>query len=129
MLRINPTSGEAEEISLFDLMDGAVKERAALVLQGVMENIADPNTDPRKARTLLVKFTFTADDKREGVEVKTTVDSKLQPIRDVTAMIVLGKQDGQMVAVEQPKAIPGQLNISGSVQADAKVIDMGAKRA
>lgn len=29
MLRINPTSGEAEEISLFDLMDGAVKERAA----------------------------------------------------------------------------------------------------
>ena len=129
MLRINPTSGEAEEISLFDLMDGAVKERAALVLQGVMENIADLNTDPRKARTLSVKFTFTADDAREGVEVKTTVDSKLQPIRDVTTKIVLGKQGGQMVAVEQPKAIPGQLNISGSVQADAKVIDMGAKRA
>lgn len=36
MLKVNPQSGEAEEITLFDLMDGAVKERAALVLQEVM---------------------------------------------------------------------------------------------
>lgn len=129
MLKINPTSGEAEEISVFDLMDGAVKERAALVLQQVMENINDPNTDPCKARTLTVKFTFAPNEERDDVQVKTMVDCKLQPIKDVTTKIMLGRQDGHMVAVEQPKAIPGQLNMSGGVQADAKVIDMGAKRA
>ena len=61
MLKINPASGEAEGITLFDLMDGAVKERAGLVLKQVLENIRDLNTDPCKARTLTVKFTFAAD--------------------------------------------------------------------
>lgn len=129
MLKINPASGEAEEITLFDLMDGAVKERAGLVLKQVLENIRDLNTDPCKARTLTVKFTFAADDQREDIQVKTTIDKKLVPIKDVTTKIILGSQNGELVAVEQPKAIPGQLNMSGREQEDAKVIDMGAKRA
>lgn len=58
MLKINASTGETEDISLFDLLDGGVKELAALNLKRVLDNIADLNTDAKKTRTLTVKFTF-----------------------------------------------------------------------
>ena len=48
MLKINPQTGETEEISLFDLLDGGVKELAALNLRRVLDNIRDVNTDAKK---------------------------------------------------------------------------------
>lgn len=48
MLKINPQTGETEEISLFDLLDGGVKELAALNLHRVLDNIRDVNTDAEK---------------------------------------------------------------------------------
>lgn len=59
MLKINMKTGETEECSLLDLMDGGVKELADLNLQHVLENLRDVNTDPKKARSISVKFTFT----------------------------------------------------------------------
>lgn len=52
MLKINASTGETEDISLFDLLDGGVKELAALNLKRVLDNIADLNTDAKKTRTL-----------------------------------------------------------------------------
>ena len=45
-------------IDLSGLADGAVSERFQLELQRVLENIADPNTDPKKARTLTLTLTL-----------------------------------------------------------------------
>ena len=50
MLKINPQTGETEEISLFDLLDGGVKELAALNLRRVLDNIQDVNTNAKKTR-------------------------------------------------------------------------------
>lgn len=129
MLKINPTSGETEEISIFDLMDGAVKERAALVLRNILDNIADLNTDHKKVRTLTVKFLFAPSEDRTAVNVDVQCEGKTAPIKGIATNLLLGQQNGEPIAVEQPKSIPGQIDLSGGEQEPAKVVTMGAKRA
>lgn len=62
MLKVNMRTGETEQCSLLDLMEGGVKELADRDLQRVLENLKDVNTDPKKARSISVKFTLTGDD-------------------------------------------------------------------
>ncbi len=129
MLKIDPLSGEAKRASIFDLADGAVHERANLELERVMENIRDLNTSYKKPRTLTVTFTFTADEDREMVRVSHAVTSKLAPLKPMNTTIMLGYDGGKLTAVEQTKAIPGQLDFNGGEQSGPKVINIGAKRA
>lgn len=112
MLKINPQTGETEEISLFDLLDGGVKELAALNLRRVLDNIRDVNTDAEKTRTLTVKFTFKPNDNRDAVNVDIVVDCKTVPVRAVATTLDIGEDYGQTVAVERPKYTPGQLRLS-----------------
>ncbi len=112
MLKINPQTGETEEISLFDLLDGGVKELAALNLRRVLDNIRDVNTDAEKTRSLTVKFTFKPNDNRDAVNVDIVVDCKTVPIRAVATTLDIGEDNGQTVAVERPKYTPGQLRLS-----------------
>ena len=112
MLKINPQIGETEEISLFDLLDGGVKELAALNLRRVLDNIRDVNTDAEKTRTLTVKFTFKPNDNRDAVNVDIVVDCKTVPVRAVATTLDIGEDNGQTVAVERPKYTPGQLRLS-----------------
>ncbi len=129
MLKVDLDSGAVENVSIFDIDDGAVHERANLEPKRVMENIRDLNTDYKKARTLTVTFTFTADEDRETVRVSHAVTSKLAPLKPMNTTIMLGYDGGELTAVEQTKAIPGQLNFNGGEQSGPKVISMGAKRA
>ena len=48
MLKVNMRTGETEQCSLLDLMEGGVKELADRDLQRVLENLKDVNTDPKK---------------------------------------------------------------------------------
>lgn len=112
MLKINPQTGETEEISLFDLLDGGVKELAALNLRRVLDNIRDVNTDAKKTRSLTVKFTFKPNDNRDAVNVDIVVDCKTVPVRAVATTLDIGEDNGQTVAVERPKYTPGQLRLS-----------------
>ena len=112
MLKINPQTGETEEISLFDLLDGGVKELAAHNLRRVLDNIRDVNTDAEKTRTLTVKFTFKPNDNRDAVNVDIVVDCKTVPVRAVATTLDIGEDNGQTVAVERPKYTPGQLRLS-----------------
>lgn len=112
MLKINPQTGETEEISLFDLLDGGVKELAALNLHRVLDNIRDVNTDAEKTRSLTVKFTFKPNDNRDAVNVDISVDCKTVPVRSVATALDIGEDNGQTVAVERPKYTPGQLRLS-----------------
>lgn len=112
MLKINPQTGETEEISLFDLLDGGVKELTALNLHRVLDNIRDVNTDAEKTRSLTVKFTFKPNDNRDAVNVDISVDCKTVPVRSVATTLDIGEDNGQTVAVERPKYTPGQLRLS-----------------
>ncbi len=87
MLKINPQTGEAEEISLFDLLDGGVKELAALNLSRVLENIRDVNTEAKKVRSLSVKFNFLPNEDRD--EVNVTIALKKQDLSKVLTVYLL----------------------------------------
>lgn len=122
MLKINPYTGETEEISLFDLLNGGVKELAELNLRRVLDNILDVNTDAKKARSLTVKFTFQPNDDRNCVNVDIAVDCKTVPIRAVATTLDIGEEMGQSIAVERPQYTPGQLRLGE----DANVTDIHA---
>lgn len=123
MLKVNPY-GEVQEISIFELMDGAVQERAALVMRDILANIADPNTEAKKTRTLTVKFLFQPSEDREMVGVDVQCESRLAPIRGIATQLALATQEGVPVAVEHSLTLPGQLNLSGGEQPPAKVVSI-----
>lgn len=49
-------TGEVKEISILDMMNGAIGERAAYELTRIMKNCRDLNTEAKKARTLTIKL-------------------------------------------------------------------------
>lgn len=120
MLKLDHKTGEMLEISLFDLLDGGVKELADLNLQRVLDNIRDPNTEQKKARTITVRFTFTPNEMRDSTLVNIAVDSKIAPVKSVEATLDIGKDNGKLVAVERPKYTPGQLRMDGH-ETDTKI--------
>ena len=111
MLKVNVRTGETEQCSLLDLMEGGVKELADRDLQRVLKNLKDVNTDPKKARSISVKFTLTGDDARDSVNVRVQVDSKLAPVKPQETTLDLGYDSNRIVAVERPKITPGQMRL------------------
>ena len=51
-------TGEVKEISILDMMNGAIGERAAYELTRIMKNCRDLNTEAKKARTLTIKLSI-----------------------------------------------------------------------
>ena len=80
MSDINMT-GEVKEINLLDMMGGAVGERVSYELSKVMRNCKDLNTEPKKARTLTIEFSFTPTEARDSAAIRVSVKSKLVPVR------------------------------------------------
>lgn len=109
MLRINPQTGETEDITLLDLMNGGVKEMADINLKRVLKNIADLNTSYKNARTISIKFKFTPNEARDAVSVQVSVDSTIAPMQPAETTLDVACSEGKLVAVERPKYTPGQL--------------------
>ena len=51
-------TGEVKEISILDMMNGAIGERVAYELTRIMKNCRDFNTESKKARTLTIKLSI-----------------------------------------------------------------------
>ncbi|OPY83166.1 MAG: hypothetical protein A4E71_02921 [Smithella sp. PtaU1.Bin162] len=102
---------QKEGISLDTLNQGAAVERFNMALQEVLDNIQDPNTDPKKARQVTLKCTIKPDSDRGVGVVIVDVASKLAPIAPFDVRVFLGRgKDGKGYASEyhpnQP-ALPG----------------------
>lgn len=54
-------TGEVKEISILDMMNGAIGERTAYELTRIMKNCRDFNTEAKNARTLSIKLSIGAD--------------------------------------------------------------------
>lgn len=96
-------------VDLNEFANGAVMERFNIELQKVLENIADPNTDPKKARKLNITVTLKADGERDiasvGIQAKTT----LAPAKDIETKIVIDQdQAGKIIGKELRSGIKGQ---------------------
>lgn len=102
-----------EKMTLSNLSNGAVVERAEWELQKILANIADPNTDPTKKRELTIKITIKPDETREISDVEITCTSKLASIKPLkTRMFMSEDKDGRFFAQELIKdQIVGQISI------------------
>lgn len=104
--------------SVLDLARGAIKERTEVELQKIIENITDPNTDPKKKRQMQITIDFLPDAERQTISLNTVVKSKLEPTHAISTGLYLTGDAGGMVAVELTPQIPGQTNLDGEVQGE-----------
>ena len=78
----------AKFMSLDRFAGGALLERFNLAMRQIVQNLADVNADPQKARTLTIKMTFKPD---VGRSIKTSVSSNVSlapPLADETMMLI-----------------------------------------
>lgn len=76
-------TGEVKEISILDMMNGAIGERTAYELTRIMKNCRDFNTEAKKARTLTIKLSIVPTENRDSVAVRAEVSSKLVPVKPI----------------------------------------------
>ncbi|HDR6822022.1 TPA: replication terminator protein [Bacillus thuringiensis] len=99
-------------IDLNSLADGAVAEKVDAEFQRVLKNMADPNTDPTKARSITVTLTFVGDKKRKTWGCTSKVSSKLAPTKEVESTFIIDREDdGRIVGRELSSGVPGQMYI------------------
>lgn len=102
---------EEKGISLDTLNQGAAVERFNMALQEVLDNIQDPNTEPKAARTVTLKCTIKPDDDRGVGNIKIEVVAKLAPVAPFDVRVFLGcDKDGKGYASEyhpNQQTIPG----------------------
>lgn len=71
------------DFSIDTLAEGAGKELIERELSDIFNNINDPNADPTKKRSLIVKVDFVPDADYDEVKASINVSSKLAPAAPV----------------------------------------------
>lgn len=105
---------ELEKVTLDTLSAGAAVERLNLELDGILENILDPNTNPKALREINLKIKIKPTDDRSSAVVEIQATSKLAPVTEHITQIYIGTdQHGKAEASEivQP-VLPGMENIT-----------------
>lgn len=92
---------DAEEfrIRLDTIAGGAAMDRFDEELSKVLANIADPNTNPEKLRSITIKITMRPNKVRDAGEVVVSSEAKLAPVKPADATVFFGKVGGRRVAV------------------------------
>lgn len=83
--------------------EGAAEELFTAALARVLENIEDPNTDPKARRTISLKFDFNADEERRVGTIEITCGTKLAGVRGHKVPVYFGRHQGRFTVVEGPK--------------------------
>lgn len=100
-------------IDLNTFAGGALAEKVNIEVQKVLENIADPNTDHKKARKVTVSITFKANEKRNLANVVIDTKSALTPSLGVESELIIDyTSSGEVTGAELKSGIPGQSFIS-----------------
>lgn len=120
-------------INLSTFAGGAVIERFDKEMVRVLENLLDPNTDPKKSRKLTLTIALKGDDKRDIAEVDIQAKVALAPAKSISSRIVMGRDTtGKIVGSELKSGIKGQTFIDpdGDVAEDTgdKVVDYRKRR-
>jgi hypothetical protein len=99
-----------ERVSLGNICGGAAAEVFECELAKVLENIADPNTDPETARGLTLEFKFAPNVKRNKVAIAYVVKTKLATIKTEASNAFIAIDQGELglysVDQNQP-SLPG----------------------
>lgn len=98
-------------LELDSLARGAVRERFDHAVLQAVDNILDPNTTAKAARTITITLKMVPDENREMVALTASVKTALQPRAAVAAILMVGHNDvtGEAVVKEYaPGTNPGQ---------------------
>ena len=103
-----------EKLTMTSICGGAVQEKVDRALRAVADNILDPNTDPKKKRSITMKIVFQPnEDDREDVAVHVEVTKNLAPESGVKTQLFIAKDldTGAMTVQEHQRGmIKGQLD-------------------
>lgn len=111
--------------SLDELMDGALTERFNMEMERVLQNVFDPNTEPKSKRNITISITITPNERRDAAEFKVDVKSRLaHPIAVAQTVLLAQSDDGTVTATEVTNQLPGQLDIGGN-EFIPKVVSFG----
>ncbi len=108
-------------VNLNNLAGGGVAEQFNRELLKVLENIADPNTDAKKARKITLTVTLKADDERDIANVSFETKSSLAPAKTVGTKIVMDYDNkGRVTGAELKSGVKGQTYITedGEIEDD-----------
>ncbi|GEM04493.1 replication terminator protein [Halolactibacillus miurensis] len=96
-------------VDLNDFADGALAERFNYELKNLLQNIADPNTDPKKKRKLQIVLTLTSNEKREIAEVDIDVKTTPAPRLSLGSTLVMDRDEaGYATAAELKSGVKDQ---------------------
>lgn len=91
------------KLSFSTLAGGGVEEKLQYALDEVAVNIADPNTDPKKARKITMTLTFKPNEQRTIANVDIDVKATLAaPMGISTTLMIDQDEKGRIVAQEIP---------------------------
>lgn len=76
---------------------GATAEKFQAELRGILDNIRDPNTDPRAKRKIVLEFVFLPAEDREMVMVSITTKSVLGKTKPAGDVMYVGRHEGRTV--------------------------------
>ncbi|WP_246202673.1 replication terminator protein [Virgibacillus doumboii] len=97
-------------VDLNEFADGALAARFNEELQKVLDNIADPNTIPEKARKVTVEVSIYGDERRDVVNASVVAKSKLLPAKQADTKMLMGADDnGNVVGKELRSGVKGQM--------------------
>ncbi len=103
------------------IMDGAVNERFEREWEKVIANCFDPNTDPEKTRSVIIKIDVKPNEDRTNGIFSCTVSSKIAPPVTVKKPLYLAvDDDGCVCAAEVSNVVPGQMDMEGNVHETKK---------
>jgi uncharacterized protein YuzE len=116
-------------VDLNSFANGAMAERFNQELQKVLDNIVDPNTDPKKSRRVTLTVTITSNENRELANVSVKADSKLSPARNIETQLLMDyDSNGKVTGAELKSGAKGQTYIDpeGDVSDDKgnKIINL-----
>lgn len=90
---------DPENVTLANLAGGTAVERFNLELQKVLQNIFDPNTDPKKKRKIKMVVTLIPTVDRDYATAQIDCESSLAPLESFSMPLYLGRgADGKPIA-------------------------------
>ncbi len=114
---------EKQRASILEMAKGAISERVDYEMGRVIQNILDPNTDPRKARKITVELTFVPSADRTFIQVGAVAKSKLEPTTMIqTSLSTYTPFDGTPQFIENTTQVAGQMGLDGEVEPSPKIL-------
>ncbi len=92
---------ETQKLSLEQLDDGGAVEAVNHEIQKILENLLDPNTEPKKERKVTLEIRLKGDEKRNICSLDYQAKSNLAPLKAQSVQVLVDRdKSGRAVASE-----------------------------